>query len=227
MASALSRRDFVKAAVATAAGAALGVGTFSAFVPALSGGPAARMPGPILLGNGSTATQVPLTLRDLDGPGVVVAPGTWMFQPAIVFKVPKAALSAAADVRGYNTGQHALQHPTEAGNVVLAYDAKCTHLGCTVGFNTTLGASRDVADYDGDGTVEGRMICPCHQSQFDAFDLGHNLPGMPAQRPLDVITLRWGAERDGSPILEGVERIRQQSYRDADRQASDAFRLAG
>lgn len=221
----MSRRDFVKAAVITASGAALGVGAFSTFIPAFSG--RERVPMPILRGTGEGASE-PMTLQDLEGPPVVAVVGQWNYLPAIVMKVPKAALAAAAERRGYNTGQYALQHPMESGNVVLAYDAKCTHLGCTVGFNPKLGASRDVVDYDGDSMLDGRLICPCHQSQFDVFDLARNLPGMPAQRPLDAMEIRFGATVDGSPSLEGLRRIRQSSYRAADADGDGAgFRLAG
>ncbi|MGW4164980.1 Rieske (2Fe-2S) protein [Streptomyces sp. NPDC004788] len=48
----------------------------------------------------------------------------------------------------------------------LAFSARCTHQGCTVG---------SVAD--------GVIVCPCHQSRFDASD-GSVKQG-PATRPLE------------------------------------------
>jgi nitrite reductase/ring-hydroxylating ferredoxin subunit len=67
------------------------------------------------------------------------------------------------------------------------YDGKCKHLGCTVGFNTGLGASKDEPDYDGDGLPDGRILCPCHQGQYDIHNLALNVPGTPPPAPLNVI----------------------------------------
>lgn len=225
----LSRRDFVKHAVVAASAAALGVGAFSSVLPALSGADGGRR-SPILRGTGRDATAEPLTLRDLDGPAIALAVGTWEHLPVLVLKVPKATLEAAAARRGYNTGQHALQHPSEPEHAVLAYDARCTHLGCTVGFNKGLGGSKDVPDYDGDGLPDGRILCPCHQAQFDAFDLARNVPGTPGPRPLGIVSIAFGAEPggDGARILEAYARLRQEGYRAGDADGDGAaFRLAG
>jgi Rieske Fe-S protein len=223
----VSRRDFVKAAVVAGAGAAIGAGALSGVLPILDGAHKEWAPDPIVRRDQATGAKTPVRVLDLDGEPVVPWVGEWQFLPVTVYKLRKATLAAAAAARGYNTGQHALQHPTEPEHVILALGAKCTHLGCTVGYNRTLGASRDVLTYDGGG-VPGRAMCPCHQSQFDVFDLGKNVPGVPAQRPLDAMRIRFGPERDGSPTLEGLERIRQDRYRQADRQGDGApFRLAG
>jgi Rieske Fe-S protein len=171
--------------------------------------------------------KVPLRLAELDGPAVAHVLGEWQLRPAVVLKVHVATLRASSAARGYNTGQFALQHPTEAGMAVLAYDAKCTHLGCAVGYNATLGDSRDIPDYAQEG-AQGRLLCPCHLSQFDVFDLGNSQPAQPAKRPLDAIRIAWGDAVDGSPTIVGTQRFYQAEARDADQQgAGTAFGLAG
>jgi Rieske Fe-S protein len=68
--------------------------------------------------------------------------------------------------------------------------AKSTHLGCTVGWNAQLGASKDIADYDGDGVNDGRILDPCHQGQWDAFHRGEPQPGTPAPARLAGLDVR-------------------------------------
>lgn len=58
---------------------------------------------------------------------------------------------------------------------VRAFSSICTHQGCPV-----------------DTVAEGRIICPCHGSQFEA-DTGEVVQG-PASRPLPPVTV---ALRDG------------------------------
>jgi Rieske Fe-S protein len=223
----VSRRDFVKAAVVASAGAAIGTGALAGVLPILGDPRPAWTPTPIVRRDRATSALTPVRLADLAGEPVVVHTAEWMYRPAILYKVRKATLEASAAVRGYNTGQWALQHPDEAANAVLAYDGKCTHLGCTVGYNKTLGASKDIPSYE-PGLMPGRVLCPCHQAQFDVFDLARNVPGTPGPRPLDAIPIRWGPERDGSPTIEGLRRIRQDRYREADLQGlGKPFRLAG
>jgi Rieske Fe-S protein len=72
---------------------------------------------------------------------------------------------------------------------MFAISAKSTHLGCTVGFNKGLGASRDVADYDGDGLPDGRMLDPCHQDQWDVFHRGVAMPNQFAQARMALLDL--------------------------------------
>lgn len=223
MAAALSRRDFVKGAAVAGAAAVLGVGALSRFLPVLSGD---RGPAPILRRDPATGEPTPVTVADLAGDPVVVHVGEWGGTPAVVYKVRTATLEASSRLRGYNTAQHAVQHPADASLAILAYGGKCTHLGCTVGFNAGLGASRDIEDYDGDGVREGRALCPCHQSQFDVFDLGRNMPAQPAPRPLDALPVRLGDLHGGSPTIVATRRIVQASYRAADTQGlGAAFRL--
>ena len=65
---------------------------------------------------------------------------------------------------------------TRSGSTVHAFSATCTHQGCTVS---------DVTD--------GRILCPCHGSAFDAAT-GAVLTG-PATRPLPpvAVAVRAGA----------------------------------
>ncbi len=224
MAEPVSRRDFVKGAAIVGASAVLGAGALSRMLPILGGD--SQGPAPIVRRDPATGVATPLTLADLLGDPVVVQVGEWGGIPAIVYKVRKASLEASSGIRGYNTAQHAIQHPDDSSLAILAYGGKCTHLGCTVGFNRTLGASVDIEDYDGDGAPDGRVMCPCHQSQFDIFDLGRNMPAQPAPRPLDALPIRLGEAYDGSPTIVATRRIVQARYRAADLQGLGAsFRL--
>lgn len=60
----------------------------------------------------------------------------------------------------------------ETGPAIAAYglSAVCTHLGCTVAWNS----------------AERRFDCPCHGSRYD--DLGRVIRG-PAQRSLELVTV--------------------------------------
>ena len=62
---------------------------------------------------------------------------------------------------------------------VRAFSSICTHQGCPV-----------------DKVAEGRIICPCHGSQFEA-DTGEVVQG-PASRPLPPVAV---AVRDGEVFL--------------------------
>ncbi|GAC1565907.1 MAG: Rieske (2Fe-2S) protein [Vulcanimicrobiaceae bacterium] len=63
--------------------------------------------------------------------------------------------------------------PHAAGNVV-AYSAICTHQGCLV---------------EGYEKSSQRLLCPCHQSQFDPSD-GAKVTGGPAPSRLAVLPLK-------------------------------------
>lgn len=207
----MDRREFVKGCVLVGVGAAVG-GTGVLLGKQVLERPADVKPSPIRWPDGE-----PATVADLDAATDRFLSLTWGDYPASVVKVPVAALRAASLLRGVNTGQYALQHPTDRDNAIVVYEGRCTHLGCTVGWNPSLGGSKDEADYDGDGVNDGRMMCPCHQSQFDVHDLGTNVPGRPAQRPLPVIRFRL---EDG--VLVGVERIAQTGQHRADRDGAGA-----
>ncbi|HJQ93510.1 MAG TPA: Rieske 2Fe-2S domain-containing protein [Candidatus Thermoplasmatota archaeon] len=230
----LSRRDFIKRSVQLAVAGALVPGVLSQLLPAvapdaLGGGGA----GPIIRRDPSTNAKIPITVADLAGAPPVVVTAEWNFLPAVIYKVHKAKLEGSTRERGYNTAQYAVQHPTEADMAIMVYQGKCKHLGCTVGFNKGLGGSSDVADYDGDGLPDGRILCPCHQGQYDIHDLALNVPGTPPPAPLNVIRFNVGnyagdAERaiPAAPAaIIGAELLVQNKAREADLDASKAFAL--
>ena len=72
----------------------------------------------------ASGKTTPVRLAQLDGPAVAHVIGEWEYRPAVLYKVPVAELRASSRVRGYNTGQFALQHPGEADMALLAYDDK-------------------------------------------------------------------------------------------------------
>ena len=229
----MTRRDFVRNAALLGVGA--GVGSVVTYEVMRDRRPAA--PQPIIVRDADSNVQVPVTLGDMldaldDATGTrAVVTAEWGLRPAVVYLVRKAQLEASSRQRGYNTGQFAIPVPGRPDLGMLAYDGKCTHLGCTVGWAGDLGASKDIADYDGDGVPDGRVLCPCHQAQFDIYDLATHVPATPAPRPLDVLRIRLDprpgtADRRGDVVL-GVERIAQATARAADRQGEGApFSLA-
>lgn len=186
--SLLSRREFIKGTVSLAVAGAVIPGALSQLLPAvapdaLGGGG----PGPVIRRDATTNSKIPITIADLAGAPPVVVTAEWNFLPAVVYKVHKAKLQASSARREYNTAQYAVQHPEEEDMAIMVYQGKCKHLGCTVGFNAKLGASKDTPDYDGDGLPDGRILCPCHQGQYDIHDLCKNVPGTPPPAPLNVI----------------------------------------
>lgn len=227
----LSRRDFIKRSVQLAVAGAVVPGALSQLLPAvapdaLGGGGA----GPVIKRDPTTNAKIPITIADLDGAAPVVVTAEWNFLPAVVYKVHKAKLQKSSQERGYNTAQYAVQHPTESDMAIMVYRGKCKHLGCTVGFNKGLGASKDVPDYDGDGLPDGRILCPCHQGQYDIHDLAKNVPGTPPPAPLNVIQFNVGAYA-GDPeraipaaanAIIGALLIEQNAYRQADKEGTGA-----
>lgn len=218
-AAGMDRRDFLRYTALTGTAVAvggLGILAFRAAVPEPD-----PEPEPLL----HPDTGEPVRPSDLEAPAPLLLHATFRGEPALVLKLSLVGLRAAAEARGYDTGQFAVRHPTDPEAALLAYDGRCTHLGCTVGWNDDLPASGDVADYDGDGHNDGRALCPCHASQFDVYDLAANVPGTPAPRPLDAIPVRL-ADVAGDLNILGLRRIRQDRPRAADeRGAGAAFSL--
>lgn len=219
--SLLSRREFIGNTVKLAVAGAIIPGAASQLLPfvapdALGGGGEQ----PIILRDKKTNAKTPVTLADLAGDPPVVVTAEYAFLPAVVYKVKKSVLAASTAERGYNTAQHAIQHPTEPEHAILVYDGKCKHLGCTVGWGGNLGGSKDVEDYDGDGRLDGRILCPCHQGQYDIYNLALNVPATPPPAPLNVVRAKLGtAEIDGTSTpnaIIGVEKIIQNGPREAD-----------
>jgi len=232
--SLLSRRDFIKRSVQLAVAGALVPGVLSQLLPAvapdaLGGGGA----GPIIRCDPSTNSKIPITVADLDGAAPVVVTAEWNFLPAVIYKVHKSKLQGSAAKRGYNTAQFAVQHPTEDDMAIMVSQGKCKHLGCTVGFNKGLGGSSDVSDYDGDGLPDGRILCPCHQGQYDIHDLALNVPGTPPPAPLNVIRFNvanYGGDANralpaAANAIIGAELLVQNGPREANLDPSKAFAL--
>ncbi len=218
----LSRREFIRNTVRLAVAGALIPGTLSQLLPAVAPDALGGVgPGPVVRRDPTTNAKIPIGLSDLEGPAPVVVTAEWNFLPAVVYKVKKATLEASSTKRGYNTAQFAIQHPTEADMAIMVYDGKCKHLGCTVGWNGDLGASADVDDYDKDGFADGRILCPCHQGQYDIHDLALNVPGTPPPQPLNVIEFdvkAWSDEAGNSfsDVIHGEVKHIQTGPRMAD-----------
>jgi Rieske Fe-S protein len=218
----LSRRDFIRNAVRLAVAGAVIPGALSQLLPAvapaaLAGGGA----GPVI--RRANGQKIPITAADLSGPAPMVITAEWNFLPAVVYKVKTEVLRASSKTRGYNTAQHAVEFPGDPAHAILAYIGKCKHLGCTVGWNGGLGGSKDIEDYDGDGINDGRILCPCHQGQYDIYNLALNQPGTPPPEPLNVIRINVdnftdpdGKVPSASNAIIGVARVDQAKYRDAD-----------
>ena len=236
----MTRRAFVRLAAAGGLAALAGCTLPSSWIATSSS--SSRDTAPVFRRDRQTNAKIPITVADLEKqPDAFPFHAEWESDaarpatgfPVIVLVLPLTTLVAASKARNFNTGQYAIQHPTLAEYVVLAYMGKCTHLGCTVGWNPSYGGSKDIPDYDGDGVNDGRILCPCHGGQFDVYDMAKNVPGTPPPRPLDVLRIRIGPWTDGQgvetqDVILGVELVAQPTYRSADRQGDGApFHLQG
>lgn len=222
----LSRRAFIGNTVKLAAAGALVAGGASMglpFVAPNASGAGGEQP---VIRRGDLNEKIPITLDDLAGDPPVVYTAEWAFLPAVIYKVKKSILAGATNERGRNTAQHAVQHPTEPDNAILVYEGKCKHLGCTVGWDGALGGSKDVPDYDADGVNDGRILCPCHQGQYDIYNFAVNVPGTPPPAPLNVIRAKIGTAElpTGSTpnSIIGFEKIVQNGPNAADLQGEGA-----
>lgn len=65
-----------------------------------------------------------------------------------------------------------------AADGVVAYSALCTHTACAI---------------DGWDAARGHLVCPCHQSEFDAARHGTRVAG-PAPRALPLLPVRTSGE---------------------------------
>lgn len=219
----LSRRNFVKNVVRLAVAGAVIPGVMSQVLPtvppdALGAGGA----GPVI--RRVNGQKVPVTVAQLKAqPANQPLVGEWNFLPAIVYMVRAETLQASTNKRGYNTAQYAVRHPDEEDYAILVYRGKCKHLGCTVGWNSALGASADVNDYNGDGINEGSILCPCHQGRYDIHDMALNVPGTPPPAPLDVIEFDVGPVSadpaknlvGASNAIIGTQLLEQSAYKAA------------
>jgi Rieske Fe-S protein len=120
------------------------------------------------------------------GPGVTY--GSWLGNPVIVVVAPASVLQGVDAQRGAGEATPSVPFPGDPSLRLFALSARSTHLGCTVGFVTSLGASRDVADYDLDGRVDGRILDPCSgQAQWDPYNRGAPVAGPTRDRSLAVL----------------------------------------
>lgn len=220
----LSRREFIATTVKLAVAGAIIPGALSQLLPAvapkaLGGGGGAQ---PVIRRDAVTKAKIPITVADLKPqPENMPLTAEWNYLPAVVYLVKSAVLRASSQVRGYNTGQHAQPHPEDSDFAIMVYEGKCKHLGCTVGWNSAFGSSKDVEDYDKDGLNEGRILCPCHQGQYDIYDLALNQPATPPPAPLNVVRFTIGTWTDPlgksyTNVLLGHTKIVQAKYKEAD-----------
>jgi Rieske Fe-S protein len=142
------------------------------------------------------ATAIPLQAINGDPRHVPTEAGavlaTFRGIPVQVFLVNRTLLDGVDAHRGKGESTPCIERP--GGLCLFALSAKSTFLGCTVAFNTGLGASKDVPDYDGDGTPDGRAIDSCHQGQWDVFWRARPIAGTPAPVRLAALDL---SVRDG------------------------------
>ncbi len=172
---------------ATVAVAALAVGIL--LLSALQ--PGAQATRPLMAADGSMLA-VPAQ------PGVTKA--VWNGHAILVFATTFDELAGVDAARGLGSATNSIAGPN--GLRLFALSAKSTQAGCLVGFNPTLGASRDVADYDRDGVADGRIMDPCHQGQWDAFNKAKPVPGTPAPTRLAALDL---ALRDGVLVASAFD----------------------
>lgn len=132
-------------------------------------------------------------------PGVYEA--QWIDKEVLVVVTTQAHLDAVERVRGDGEATEAERLP--GGLAVFALSARSTFLGCTGRFMPELGASKDIADYDGDGMPDGRFMDACHQGQWDVFHRGEPVPGTLTEGRLAALRVEvhdgrlWGSGFDG------------------------------
>ncbi|MEA3191508.1 MAG: Rieske [2Fe-2S] domain [Thermoplasmata archaeon] len=230
--SLLSRRSFIRNIVRIGVAGAVIPGTLTQLLPAVApAGAGAGAAGPVIKRDPKTNAKTPITIKDLGNDPVV---GEWGFLPAIIYRVKASKLEGSTKQRGYNTGQFAVADPVDPSFAIMVYRGKCKHLGCTVGWNGGLGASKDIEDYDGDGVPDGRILCPCHQGQYDIYDLAKNVPGTPPPAPLDVIRITIGDFNDpdgkiasATGAIIGTEVLVQGAYLDANQEGKGGAYVLG
>lgn len=239
--SLLSRREFIGTTMKLAVAGAIIPGALSQLLPAvapidksLSGAQ------PVITRDPVTNAPRAVTIADLKPqPENQPFVGEWHFLPAIVYMVKQSVLKKSSEYHGYNTAQFAVQHPTNPDYALMVYEGKCKHLGCTVGWNGGLGAAKPEVgkeDYDGDGLNDGRILCPCHQGQYDIHNLARNQPATPPPQPLNVLVFNVGDFTDpankipaASQAIVAASKIEQTKYLDADldsKAGNKAFKLS-
>jgi len=156
----VERRRFLQvvglgAAALVVAGPAFVLGRLAAAV-----GPTARATGP-----SSVATRTP-------APSSAAAQGSTAQPGTLLAKGADLASAGSVTTVDPATGDPVLVIRLSRSSVV-AYDAICTHAGCTVEYDPT----------------SVSMICPCHGAQFDPAHQGRVISG-PTDQPLASIPIR-------------------------------------
>ena len=113
-----------------------------------------------------------------------------MGDPAIVVAGPVDRF-ALGSVTPFPDGRFYLARLSDGG--FLALDRTCTHLGCTVPWNTD----------------KTRFDCPCHAS---SFDITGAVLAPPAPRPLDFYRVRI---ENGIVKVDTGQRERRESFHDS------------
>lgn len=143
------------------------------------------------------ASAGPVTQRDGGAfvlprePGVYEA--AWRGEPVLVYVTTQARLAGVEAARGPREATDAV--PVSAQLAVFATSARSNFNGCTGVHQTSLGASKDILDYDGDGALDGRFFDVCHHGQWDVFHRGAPVPGTPTCGRLAM--LRIALDGDG------------------------------
>ncbi|MFW6003724.1 MAG: ubiquinol-cytochrome c reductase iron-sulfur subunit [Halanaeroarchaeum sp.] len=110
-----------------------------------------------------------------------------MDMPDSILTFPEELVDSNSDmIRLHRLPEDEITDPTNpdwTAEGYVAYSAICTHLGCTVDWDTS------------DETATGRPTdhCFCHGSQFDPYE-GAEVVHPPAERPLPQIGLAVGDE---------------------------------
>jgi len=119
----------------------------------------------------------------------------WKDEPVLVVVTRQAVLDGVEAQRGHGEATDAVE--LGDGLAVFVTSARSNYLGCTGVINQRLGASKDIADYDGDGMPDGRFMDSCHFGQWDIFHRGAPVPGTPTEGPLAQLRI----EVDGDQVL--------------------------
>lgn len=147
------------------------------------------------------ASDTPLIAANLPVDAESYMWGVWEDEPIFLITLERNLLEIASRVYGRDTLATAMPHPLDPSLMVLAYQGKNTHLGCTHGFNHDLGADKVNRDLDGDGDNEGRILGPCHHEQYNVYNLGKHDTNTPGSG--DLWMLELSVATDGTLVGTG------------------------
>lgn len=139
-------------------------------------------------------TPTPVTARD-GSPFLLVReegvyPAAWgpRQEPVLVVVTRQEVLDGVERIRG--EGEATEAERLGEGLAVFAVSARSNRNGCSGSFVPSLGAAKDVADYDGDGAPDGRFMEACHHGQWDLFNRGAAIAATPTCGPLAMLPLQ-------------------------------------